>query len=80
MLEGHTMLDIRRDITSLSNFQRHTREFLQRLKETARPVVLTVNGRTQTRTIDLRNVIISSISTGSGTESVTLSFQDSKVK
>ncbi len=41
------MLDIKRDITSLSNFQRHTREFLQRLQETGRPVVLTVNGKAE---------------------------------
>jgi hypothetical protein len=38
------VLDIKQDITSLSNFQRNTREFLQQLKETGRPLVLTVNG------------------------------------
>ena len=38
------MLDIKQDITSLSNFQRHTRVLLHRLKETGRPLVLTVNG------------------------------------
>lgn len=41
------MLDIKQDITSLSNFQRNTRDFLHRLKETARPVVLTVNGKAE---------------------------------
>ena len=37
------MLDIKRDINSLSNFKRNTPEFLRQLKETDRPVVLTIN-------------------------------------
>lgn len=41
------MLDRQRDITSLSNFQHYTREFLLRLKETARPVVLTIDGKAE---------------------------------
>jgi PHD/YefM family antitoxin component YafN of YafNO toxin-antitoxin module len=41
---GDAMLDIKQDITSLSNFQRNTRDFLARLRETGRPLVLTVNG------------------------------------
>jgi len=32
------------DICSLSEFQRNTREHIERLKETGRPEVLTVNG------------------------------------
>lgn len=39
-----TLLDIKQDITSLSNFQRNTRDLIHRLKETGRPLVLTVNG------------------------------------
>ncbi|WP_169979851.1 type II toxin-antitoxin system Phd/YefM family antitoxin [Tautonia rosea] len=41
------MLDINRDINSLSNFKRHTPEFLRQLKETGAPVVLTVNGKAE---------------------------------
>ena len=41
------MLNIKQDITSLSNFQRNTRDFLQQLKETGRPLVLTVNGKAE---------------------------------
>jgi prevent-host-death family protein len=41
------MLNIKQDITSLSNFQRNTRDFLQRLRETGRPLVLTVNGHAE---------------------------------
>ncbi len=33
------------DIHSLSDFQRKTREHIERLKESGRPEVLTVNGR-----------------------------------
>jgi len=41
------MLDIGQDIHSLSNFKRNTPEFLQQLRETGRPVVLTVNGKAE---------------------------------
>ena len=32
------------DIYSLTEFQRHTKEHIERLKQTGRPEVLTVNG------------------------------------
>ena len=35
------------DIRSLTDFQRHTKAHLKRLKSTGRPVVLTVNGRAE---------------------------------
>jgi len=38
------MIDVR-DIYSLSDFQRKTREHIRRLKRTGRPEVLTVNGK-----------------------------------
>lgn len=41
------MLDISRDIDSLSNFKRRTPRFLQRLKKTGEPVVLTINGKAE---------------------------------
>lgn len=41
------MLDINRDINSLSNFKRHTPEFIRQLKETGHPVVLTINGKAE---------------------------------
>ena len=41
------MLDISRDIHSLSNFKRNTPEFLRQLKETGQPVVLTINGKAE---------------------------------
>jgi PHD/YefM family antitoxin component YafN of YafNO toxin-antitoxin module len=36
-----------RDIYSLTDFQRRTREHIDRLKQTGRPEVLTVNGRAE---------------------------------
>ena len=39
------MLDVSRDIDSLSNFKRKTSDFIRQLKETGRPVVLTINGK-----------------------------------
>lgn len=41
------MLDISRDISSLSDFKRHTGEFVRRMRSSRRPVVLTVNGRAE---------------------------------
>jgi prevent-host-death family protein len=39
------MLDINRDIHSLSEFKRNTPEFIEQLEKTRKPVVLTINGR-----------------------------------
>jgi prevent-host-death family protein len=39
------MLDITRDIQSLTNFRRRSSEFMKQLKKSKRPVVLTVKGR-----------------------------------
>ncbi|MDR3634471.1 MAG: type II toxin-antitoxin system Phd/YefM family antitoxin [Isosphaeraceae bacterium] len=41
------MLDVNRDINSLSNFKRNTSEFLAQLKQTGHPVVLTINGKAE---------------------------------
>ncbi|WZO97188.1 type II toxin-antitoxin system Phd/YefM family antitoxin [Isosphaeraceae bacterium EP7] len=41
------MLDLTNDIDSLSQFKRHTPEFIKRLKAEGRPVVLTVNGKAE---------------------------------
>jgi prevent-host-death family protein len=41
------MLDINRDIDSLSNFKRNTPEFLRRMKDSGHPVVLTINGKAE---------------------------------
>lgn len=41
------MLDLSRDIQSLSRFKRNTPELLRQLKETGEPVVLTVNGKAE---------------------------------
>jgi PHD/YefM family antitoxin component YafN of YafNO toxin-antitoxin module len=41
------MLDLNRDIDSLSSFKRNTPEFLRQLKETGHPVVLTINGKAE---------------------------------
>src|SRR5262250_2920033 len=39
------MLDITKDIQSLTTFRRRSGEFLKQLKKSKRPVVLTVNGK-----------------------------------
>ncbi len=41
------MLDISRDIHSLTDFKKNTSEFVSQLKETGAPVVLTINGKAE---------------------------------
>ncbi|HEY3967878.1 MAG TPA: type II toxin-antitoxin system Phd/YefM family antitoxin [Planctomycetaceae bacterium] len=41
------MLNIEEGIDSLTNFKRQTSVYLQRLRKTGEPVVLTVNGKAQ---------------------------------
>ena len=41
------MLDLSRDINSLSEFKRKTPNFLRQMKETGQPVILTVNGKAE---------------------------------
>jgi prevent-host-death family protein len=41
------MQNISRDIHSLSSFKRNTVEFLEQMKQTGKPVVLTVNGKAE---------------------------------
>jgi PHD/YefM family antitoxin component YafN of YafNO toxin-antitoxin module len=41
------VLDLTRDIHPLSNFKRNTPEFLRQMKESGRPVVLTINGKAE---------------------------------
>ncbi len=41
------MLNISRDIHSLSSFKRNTPSFIEQMKHTGEPVVLTVNGKAE---------------------------------
>lgn len=41
------MLDLGRDIHSLTDFKRHTTDFMRQMKQTRAPVVLTVNGKAE---------------------------------
>jgi prevent-host-death family protein len=41
------MIDIVRDIDSLSNFKRNTAKFVKQMKKSGSPIVLTVNGKAQ---------------------------------
>ncbi|MBS1792279.1 MAG: type II toxin-antitoxin system Phd/YefM family antitoxin [Acidobacteria bacterium] len=41
------MINLREEIDSLSNFKRNTSEFVEQLKETGRPIVLTINGKAE---------------------------------
>lgn len=41
------MLNIDRDINSLSSFKRNTSEFIEQMKKTGEPIVLTINGKAE---------------------------------
>ena len=41
------MINLERDIHSLTDFKRNTNEFMRQMKETKPPVVLTVNGKAE---------------------------------
>lgn len=41
------MINIQQDIHSLTDFKRHTVDFVKQLKKDHRPLVLTVNGRAE---------------------------------
>jgi prevent-host-death family protein len=47
MRKVRTMLNLANGIDSLTNFKRHTAEYLARLHKTGEPVVLTVNGKAE---------------------------------
>lgn len=48
---ANTMLDLR-EIHSLSEFQRNTKEFLTRMKHNKTPLILTVNGKAEIIVLD----------------------------
>jgi prevent-host-death family protein len=41
------MINLHRDIHSLTDFKRNTNDFMKQMKETKTPVVLTVNGKAE---------------------------------
>lgn len=41
------MINLHRDIHSLTDFKRNTNDFMKQMKETHTPVVLTVNGKAE---------------------------------
>jgi prevent-host-death family protein len=46
------VVSLTRDIDSLSNFKRDTSRFVERMKETGNPVVLTINGKAELVVLD----------------------------
>ena len=46
------MFDITKDIQPMTTFRRHPSDFLRHLKETQRPLILTVNGKAEAVVLD----------------------------
>jgi PHD/YefM family antitoxin component YafN of YafNO toxin-antitoxin module len=49
------MINLDRDIDSLTNFKRDTTRFLHQLKENGQPIVLTINGKAELVVQDARS-------------------------
>lgn len=41
------MINLKEEINSLSNFKRNTSDFVDQLKNTGKPVILTINGKAE---------------------------------
>lgn len=41
------MLDIKKDIQAMTTFRRNPRQFMEHLKKTKRPLILTINGKAE---------------------------------
>ncbi len=41
------MINLKEEINSLSNFKRKTSEFIEQLKGTGKPIILTINGKAE---------------------------------
>jgi prevent-host-death family protein len=48
------MIDLAQDIHPLSDFKRRTTDFVKRLHESGRPMLLTLNGRPEVVVLDAR--------------------------
>jgi len=46
------MLDVRRDIHTLSEFKRNTVQLVRQLKKTGEPIILTLNGKAEVVILD----------------------------
>ncbi|HZQ69793.1 MAG TPA: type II toxin-antitoxin system Phd/YefM family antitoxin [Terriglobales bacterium] len=46
------MIDVTKDILSLTTFKRNSSDLLQQMKKTGRPLVLTVNGKAEAVVVD----------------------------
>jgi prevent-host-death family protein len=51
-MQGVAMLDIRRDIRTLSEFKRNTVRLVRQLKKTGEPIILTLNGKAEVVILD----------------------------
>lgn len=47
LVQFFAMFNLSRDIQSLSSFKRNTSDFIEQMKQTRQPIVLTVNGKAE---------------------------------
>ena len=53
-MNNYIMIDVGQDIHPLSDFKRRTAEFVRKLRQSGRPMVLTLNGRPEVVVLDAR--------------------------
>ena len=74
------LLDIDKDIHPLSDFKRNTPEFIEQLKASGRPAVLTVNGKAQVVVQDAQSYqkLIDSLDRSETLEAIRMGLEDIK--
>jgi prevent-host-death family protein len=74
------IFDIEKDIHPLSDFKRNTPEFIEQLKSSGRPAVLTVNGKAQVVVQDASSYqnLIDSLDRAETLEAIRLGLEDIK--
>lgn len=74
------LLDIDKDIHSLSDFKRNTPEFIEQLKTSGRPAVLTVNGKAQVVVQDAQSYqkLMDALDRSETLEAIRLGLEDIK--
>jgi len=74
------MLKLARDVHSLTDFKRNTADYMQQLKETKCPVVLTVNGKAEIVVQDAESyqILLDKIEQVETIEGIRLGLEDMK--
>ena len=74
------LIDLSKDIHSLTDFKRNTTEFVKQMKDTGHPLVLTVNGKAELVVLDTVSYqkLLEDIDRAEATEGIRRGLEDVK--